>query len=204
MRMHNIKTKEKCKMTKLILAMIIACSLIVGGCTSTESTDDTEPTTKVEEKDVSESEHEETKEEKSEAKPSDKTETKAKKKKEANVIIGVCYDCGVDIYSNDFKYSYGDGRYLCKKCYNTCDECGQSFNGNDACIIQPGHMRICPNCYEKELEEEREMNKTVRDAIMREQQELEQTPKEKDDYYKPDEFDYPNGGLFNDTDDYSD
>ena len=67
MRMHNIKTKEKCKMTKLILAMIIACSLIVGGCTSTESTDDTEPTTKVEEKDVSESEHEETRKERGEA-----------------------------------------------------------------------------------------------------------------------------------------
>ena len=48
------------------------------------------------------------------------------------------------------------------------------------------------------------MNKTVRDAIMREQQESEQAPKEKDDYYEPDEFDYPNGGLFNDTDDYSD
>lgn len=129
-------------MGELLLVIIIACSLAVGGCTNSGIENDTEPTTKVEEstesKEKEETDEEDSKEETEEVKE-DADEEQMRPKR-----TGQCYGCP---NYGEIEYEYGDGRGLCKTCYNTCNECNNKFDGDTAHIIQPGHSRVCDSCY---------------------------------------------------------
>ena len=121
-----------------LISMAIMLSLGVGGCTNSEVQEDTESKTKVEES----TEKEETTEEKAEEQTEEETEEVEEETNQKR--IGLCYNCPNEA---EIEYEYGDGRGLCKTCYNTCNECDNKFDGDTAHIIQPGHIRVCDSCY---------------------------------------------------------
>lgn len=123
-------------MKELILVLVIACSLGIGGCTKDNNTvndNNTKSPAKVEEKIEEEIEP-------------DVNEDK-QQQTQTSKIIGVCYECGKDLYDNEFAYDFGDGNhFLCKACYNTCSMCEATMNDNEGQIVK-GYGKICDNCY---------------------------------------------------------
>lgn len=117
-------------MKELILALVIACGLGIGGCSKDNNTvndNNTESSVKVEEK-------------------TEVNEDK-KQKTQTSKIIGMCYECGKDLYDNEFAYDFDDGNnFLCKTCYNTCGMCKSTMNNNKGHIIKC-YAKICDNCY---------------------------------------------------------
>ena len=160
-------------MKELLLAILIACSLGLGGCTEQpESTgnkqlDDalgikTEEKIKEPKKDKNEKKEEKkTEKEKSESKT--KTETKKEYKqstnedvaetaKRRNFVIGTCLSCEGLIHEDDNFKEYRDS-YVCKKCYNKgylkCMDCGKTVNIYDKDVIGGSDGVRCKKCSKK-------------------------------------------------------
>ena len=158
-------------MKELLLAILIACSLGLGGCTEQpESTgnkqlDDalgikTEEKIKEPKKDKKEKK-EEKKTEKSESKT--KTETKKEYKqttleetaeidKRRNFVIGTCLSCEGLIHEDDNFKEYRDS-YVCEKCYNNaylkCMDCGKTTNSYDKDVLVGSDGVRCKECSKK-------------------------------------------------------
>lgn len=160
-------------MKELLLAILIACSLGLGGCTEQpESTgnkqlDDalgvkTEEKIKEPKKDKKEKKEEKkTEKEKSESKT--KTETKKEYKqstnedvaetaKRRNFVIGTCLSCEGLIHENDNFKEYRDS-YVCEKCYNNaylkCMDCGKTTNSYDKDVLVGSDGVRCKECSKK-------------------------------------------------------
>ena len=160
-------------MKELLLAILIACSLGLGGCTEQpESTgnkqlDDalgvkTEEKIKEPKKDKKEKKEEKkTEKEKSESKT--KTETKkeykqstnedvAKTAKRRNFVISTCLSCGDLIHEDDNFKEYRDS-YVCEKCYNNaylkCMDCGKTTNSYDKDVLVGSDGVRCKECSKK-------------------------------------------------------
>ena len=160
-------------MKELLLAILIACSLGLGGCTEQpESTgnkqlDDalgvkTEEKIKEPKKDKKEKKEEKkTEKEKSESKT--KTETKkeyrqstnedvAETAKRRNFVIGTCLSCEGLIHENDNFKEYRDS-YVCEKCYNNaylkCMDCGKTTNSYDKDVLVGSDGVRCKECSKK-------------------------------------------------------
>ena len=160
-------------MKELLLAILIACSLGLGGCTEQpESTgnkqlDDalgvkTEEKIKEPKKDKKEKKEEKkTEKEKSESKT--KTETKkeykqstnedvAKTAKRRNFVISTCLSCGGLIHEDDNFKEYRDS-YVCEKCYNNaylkCMDCGKTTNSYDKDVLVGSDGVRCKECSKK-------------------------------------------------------
>ena len=160
-------------MKELLLAILIACSLGLGGCTEQpESTgnkqlDDalgvkTEEKIKEPKKDKKEKKEEKkTEKEKSESKT--KTETKkeyrqstnedvAETAKRRNFVIGTCLSCEGLIHEDDNFKEYRDS-YVCEKCYNNaylkCMDCGKTTNSYDKDVLVGSDGVRCKECSKK-------------------------------------------------------
>ena len=160
-------------MKELLLAILIACSLGLGGCTEQpESTgnkqlDDalgikTEEKIKEPKKDKKEKKEEKkTEKEKSESKT--KTETKKEYKqttleetaetaKRRNFVIGTCLSCEGLIHEDDNFKEYRDS-YVCEKCYNNaylkCMDCGKTTNSYDKDVLVGSDGVRCKECSKK-------------------------------------------------------
>ena len=160
-------------MKELLLAILIACSLGLGGCTEQpESTgnkqlDDalgikTEEKIKEPKKDKKEKKEEKkTEKEKSESKT--KTETKkeyeqatleetAEIAKRRNFVIGTCLSCEGLIHEDDNFKEYRDS-YVCEKCYNNaylkCMDCGKTTNSYDKDVLVGSDGVRCKECSKK-------------------------------------------------------
>ena len=160
-------------MKELLLAILIACSLGLGGCTEQpESTgnkqlDDalgvkTEEKIKEPKKDKKEKKEEKkTEKEKSESKT--KTETKkeyrqstnedvAEIDKRRNFVIGTCLSCEGLIHEDDNFKEYRDS-YVCEKCYNNaylkCMDCGKTTNSYDKDVLVGSDGVRCKECSKK-------------------------------------------------------
>lgn len=160
-------------MKELLLAILIACSLGLGGCTEQpESTgnkqlDDalgikTEEKIKEPKKDKKEKKEEKkTEKEKSESKT--KTETKKEYKqstnedvaeiaKRRNFVIGTCLSCEGLIHEDDNFKEYRDS-YVCEKCYNNaylkCMDCGKTINSYDKDVLVGSDGVRCKECSKK-------------------------------------------------------
>ena len=160
-------------MKELLLAILIACSLGLGGCTEQpESTgnkqlDDalgvkTEEKIKEPKKDKKEKKEEKkTEKEKSESKT--KTETKKEYKqstnedvaetaKRRNFVISTCLSCGDLIHEDDNFKEYRDS-YVCEKCYNNaylkCMDCGKTTNSYDKDVLVGSDGVRCKECSKK-------------------------------------------------------
>ena len=160
-------------MKELLLAILIACSLGLGGCTEQpESTgnkqlDDalgvkTEEKIKEPKKDKKEKKEEKkTEKEKSESKT--KTETKkeyrqstnedvAETAKRRNFVISTCLSCGDLIHEDDNFKEYRDS-YVCEKCYNNaylkCMDCGKTTNSYDKDVLVGSDGVRCKECSKK-------------------------------------------------------
>ena len=160
-------------MKELLLAILIACSLGLGGCTEQpESTgnkqlDDalgvkTEEKIKEPKKDKKEKKEEKkTEKEKSES----KTKTEAKKEyrqstnedvaetaKRRNFVIGTCLSCEGLIHEDDNFKEYRDS-YVCEKCYNNaylkCMDCGKTTNSYDKDVLVGSDGVRCKECSKK-------------------------------------------------------
>ena len=160
-------------MKELLLAILIAYSLGLGGCTEqSESTgnkqlDDalgikTEEKIKEPKKDKKEKKEEKkTEKEKSESKT--KTETKKEYKKSTNkdvaeiakrrnFVIGTCLSCEGLIHEDDNFKEYRDS-YVCEKCYNNaylkCMDCGKTTNSYDKDVLVGSDGVRCKECSKK-------------------------------------------------------
>ena len=158
-------------MKELLLAILIACSLGLGGCTEGQDStgnkqlDDalgvkTEEKIKEPKKDKKEKK-EEKKTEKSESKT--KTETKKEYKKSTNkdvaeiakrrnFVIGTCLSCEGLIHEDDNFKEYRDS-YVCEKCYNNaylkCMDCGKTTNSYDKDVLVGSDGVRCKECSKK-------------------------------------------------------
>ena len=160
-------------MKELLLAILIACSLGLGGCTEQpESTGNkqldnalgikTEEKIKEPKKDKKEKKEEKkTEKEKSESKT--KTETKKEYKqstnedvtetaKRRNFVISTCLSCGDLIHEDDNFKEYRDS-YVCEKCYNNaylkCMDCGKTTNSYDKDVLVGSDGVRCKECSKK-------------------------------------------------------
>ena len=160
-------------MKELLLAILIACSLGLGGCTEQpESTGNkqldnalgikTEEKIKEPKKDKKEKKEEKkTEKEKSESKT--KTETKkeyrqstnedvAETAKRRNFVIGTCLSCEGLIHEDDNFKEYRDS-YVCEKCYNNaylkCMDCGKTTNSYDKDVLVGSDGVRCKECSKK-------------------------------------------------------
>ena len=160
-------------MKELLLAILIACSLGLGGCTEQpESTGNkqldnalgikTEEKIKEPKKDKKEKKEEKkTEKEKSESKT--KTETKKEYKqstnedvaetaKRRNFVIGTCLSCEGLIHEDDNFKEYRDS-YVCEKCYNNaylkCMDCGKTTNSYDKDVLVGSDGVRCKECSKK-------------------------------------------------------
>ena len=160
-------------MKELLLAILIACSLGLGGCTEDQDStgnkqlDDalgvkTEEKIKEPKKDKKEKKEEKkTEKEKSESKT--KTETKKEYKqstnedvaetaKRRNFVISTCLSCGDLIHEDDNFKEYRDS-YVCEKCYNNaylkCMDCGKTTNSYDKDVLVGSDGVRCKECSKK-------------------------------------------------------
>ena len=160
-------------MKELLLAILIACSLGLGGCTEGQDStgnkqlDDalgvkTEEKIKEPKKDKKEKKEEKkTEKEKSESKT--KTETKKEYKqttleetaetaKRRNFVIGTCLSCEGLIHEDDNFKEYRDS-YVCEKCYNNaylkCMDCGKTTNSYDKDVLVGSDGVRCKECSKK-------------------------------------------------------
>ena len=160
-------------MKELLLAILIACSLGLGGCTEGQDStgnkqlDDalgikTEEKIKEPKKDKKEKKEEKkTEKEKSESKT--KTETKkeyrqstnedvAETAKRRNFVIGTCLSCEGLIHEDDNFKEYRDS-YVCEKCYNNaylkCMDCGKTTNSYDKDVLVGSNGVRCKECSKK-------------------------------------------------------
>ena len=160
-------------MKELLLAILIACSLGLGGCTEDQDStgnkqlDDalgikTEEKIKEPKKDKKEKKEEKkTEKEKSESKI--KTETKKEYKqftnedvaeiaKRRNFVIGTCLSCEGLIHEDDNFKEYRDS-YVCEKCYNNaylkCMDCGKTTNSYDKDVLVGSDGVRCKECSKK-------------------------------------------------------
>lgn len=153
-------------MGELLLVIIIACSLGLGGCTNSEVQEDTEPKTKVEENTEKEEKTEE-KETEEQLKKEDKkeetkkTETKQEKDEEQeliervskrNIVIGNCHVCDKVLQrSDDYEESLQYG-FTCRSCYNKgvtkCSRCGKTINSYDDSSHTGSSGVYCDDCYD--------------------------------------------------------
>ena len=160
-------------MKELLLAILIACSLGLGGCTEQpESTgnkqlDDalgvkTEEKIKEPKKDKKEKKEEKkTEKEKSESKTKTKTKKEYKQStnedvaetaKRRNFVISTCLSCGDLIHEDDNFKEYRDS-YVCEKCYNNaylkCMDCGKTTNSYDKDVLVGSDGVRCKECSKK-------------------------------------------------------
>ena len=165
-------------MKTLILAILIACSLGVSGCTEEEQSTgnkqlDEALGIKTEEKAEEPKEKEEKKETKKETKTTEKKETKKTEKyrkhtdeevkeitERRNFVIDKCASCGELIHEDD-DYVYAKDLYVCRSCYNEgyvkCMDCGKKVNVYDKGVTTGSDGVRCPNCtkeYEDTIEED--------------------------------------------------
>ena len=142
-------------MSELILAIIIACSLGVSGCTDNNSSGLQEDNkTKTEEK-VKESEKKDEKKEQPK-KETKKTETKQEKDEEIgsnrNYVIAQCTICDGLIHESDGGYKVCEGDIICLDCYNKayrkCIDCGKTVNGYDEGVSAGSTGLRCKDCTE--------------------------------------------------------
>ena len=158
-------------MKELLLAILIACSLGLGGCTEGQDStgnkqlDDalgvkTEEKIKEPKKDKKEK-----KEEKKTEKSESKTKTKTKKEykqstnedvaetaKRRNFVISTCLSCEGLIHEDDNFKEYRDS-YVCEKCYNNaylkCMDCGKTTNSYDKDVLVGSDGVRCKECSKK-------------------------------------------------------
>lgn len=162
-------------MKELLLAILIACSLGLGGCTEDqESTGnkqlDDALGVKTEEKVKEPKKEKKTEKEKSESKiktAEKKKETKTETKKEykqstnedvaeiakrRNFVIGTCLSCEGLIHEDDNFKEYRDS-YVCEKCYNNaylkCMDCGKTTNSYDKDVLVGSDGVRCKECSKK-------------------------------------------------------
>lgn len=111
-------------MKEIILALIIACSLIGGGCDDAninKSSDNSEPKTKTEEKVEEKTDNNNNNESKGVKESEDiKEEPEEQHEESDNNVVGVCYYCGKTLYNNDlYYYDYDMPNILyCNDCFH--------------------------------------------------------------------------------------
>ena len=145
-------------MKELLLAILIACSLGLGGCT-----EQPESTGNKQLDDALGIKTEEKKTEKEKAESKTKTETKKEYKqptnedvaetaKRRNFVIGTCLSCEGLIHENDNFKEYRDS-YVCEKCYNNaylkCMDCGKTTNSYDKDVLVGSDGVRCKECSKK-------------------------------------------------------
>ena len=162
-------------MKELLLAILIACSLGLGGCTEDQDSTgnkqlDDALGIKTEEKIKEPKKEKKTEKEKSESKiktAEKKKETKTETKKEykqstnedvaeiakrRNFVIGTCLSCEGLIHEDDNFKEYRDS-YVCEKCYNNaylkCMDCGKTTNSYDKDVLVGSDGVRCKECSKK-------------------------------------------------------
>lgn len=162
-------------MKELLLAILIACSLGLGGCTEQPKSTgnkqlDDALGIKTEEKIKEPKKEKKTEKEKSESKiktAEKKKETKTETKKEykqstnedvaeiakrRNFVIGTCLSCEGLIHEDDNFKEYRDS-YICEKCYNNaylkCMDCGKTTNSYDKDVLVGSDGVRCKECSKK-------------------------------------------------------
>lgn len=162
-------------MKELLLAILIAYSLGLGGCTEDQDSTgnkqlDDALGIKTEEKVKEPKKEKKTEKEKSESKiktAEKKKETKTETKKEykqstnedvaeiakrRNFVIGTCLSCEGLIHEDDNFKEYRDS-YVCEKCYNNaylkCMDCGKTTNSYDKDVLVGSDGVRCKECSKK-------------------------------------------------------
>lgn len=170
---NNINIGSECKMSKLLLSIIIACSLGLTGCTEEDKQStgnkalDDALGIKTEEKVKEPESKESTKEDKK------KTDTKTKKSEDTkeskkdpqteseeemikrvnarDIVLGPCDKCDRIIRRSELGYDDVD-RIICKDCYNKgytkCMDCGKTINEYDKGVDAGSSGLRCKDCIE--------------------------------------------------------
>ena len=145
-------------MKELILAIVIACSLGMSGCTE----DNPKSTGNEQIDDALGIKTEEKVEEPEKKEEEKKTETKKTKEDEdreltervtkRNIVMGNCYECGKVIRRNDDYVETDQYEFVCKSCYDKgyrkCVDCGKSVNAYDNGVSAGSTGLRCKDCTE--------------------------------------------------------
>ena len=145
-------------MKTLILAILIACSLGVSGCTDDNSSGLQEDTKPITEEKVEEPEKEQPKKEEEEKEvDTKKTEEEEERELEErvtkrNIVIGNCYVCDKVLQRNDDYEETDQYGFICRSCYNKsygkCIDCGKTVNAYDDGVSAGSTGLRCKDCTE--------------------------------------------------------